>query len=76
MMTTKSQQYAVAVMGDSEPEDPTILVMRKRTFMSWINACLEEKGVRVNVLEDDIMSGVVLIKMLEYLSSGKTMPGR
>ena len=43
---------------------------------AWINHCLHSTGLRVHDQETDLDDGLILLKQLETLSSGKKILGR
>lgn len=73
---TLAMQKMVQVESLSVEEDELILEARSRTFISWINRHLRSKGIRIQNLDSDLESGVVLIKLLETLAHGRRIPGR
>ena len=51
------------------------LASQAKTFLRWINLVLKRKSLKITNLYDDLEDGVILIRLLECLSSQK-MPGR
>lgn len=79
IMATQSEETLVMrrqVESLKVEEDEVILEARSRTFVRWINGCLHNKGIRIQNLDSDLESGVVLIKLLETLAPEKRIPGR
>ena len=62
--------------ADRSEANEASLSAQARTFVYWINLSLKSKSIRITNLYDDLESGVVLIKLMECLASGKKIPGR
>ena len=45
--------------------------MQKRTFQKWVNMYLKPRGTHVTDLFTDLQDGVLLLQLLEQLSSEK-----
>ena len=48
-----------------------LLAARRRTFTRWLNLQLQGAKLRVNDLEKDLASGVVLVRLLQILAPQK-----
>ena len=49
---------------------------QKKVFTNWLNDRLKGSGYKVTDLSRDMDDGMILIKLLETLVPGKTMPAR
>ena len=69
-MATRDQEAALPFA------DRSWIDVQKKTFTNWVNDRLKDTGMKVEDLQVDLDTGVVLIKLLEALVPGKKMPGK
>eukprot|EP01113_Clastostelium_recurvatum_P015306 TRINITY_DN184_c0_g1_i2.p1 TRINITY_DN184_c0_g1~~TRINITY_DN184_c0_g1_i2.p1 ORF type:complete len:757 (-),score=257.76 TRINITY_DN184_c0_g1_i2:127-2397(-) len=56
-------------MSFGESVNPAWVEIQKRTFTRWCNNHLVERMLKINTLETDLSTGVILLNLLEEISS-------